>query len=355
MKRFARTQDTTAIDAARLGDELRASREAMGATVEQMAKHLRIRRVYLQALEDGRLRDLPSAAYAIGFVRNYAGALGLDAAETVRRFRDAVQGQGGRKTDLVFPEPVPERGFPAGVVVLLGSVIAIGSYVAWYNFSGGGDRVVDAVPQLPARLEPAARDGEALRAPPVQGQAAPSLPPLPVPTPVPVQVPTPPVAAAPAPAASPPSADATRITLRFKGEAWTQVRDPRTSQQLLNRVMRAGESFSVPNREGLLLSTGSAQATEVVVDGTVSPIFAGVTGVRRDIPLQADQLRTAAPAQPRPAPRPAPAANAGQTQGNQAPGPQVPANQAPATQAPGNQAPAARPPGGPGPAAPRPN
>lgn len=303
MKRFSRQSDASAADAVRLGDELREARETLGYALEDMAKHLRIRRVYLQALEEGRWRDLPSAAYAIGFVRNYAGALGLDAAETVRRFRDAAPGQGGRKTDLVFPEPVPERGFPAGVVVLLGAVIAVGSYAAWYNFSAGGDRVVDAVPELPARLEPAAREGEALRAPPAPNQAAPPPPTLPVPTPVPVQVPTPPPAAAPA-APTPPPADATRITLRFKGDAWTQVRDPRTNQQLLNRTMRAGETFSVPNRDGLVLSTGSAQSTEVVVDGVVSPIFNGATGPRRNIALQADALRTAAPAPPPPRPRP---------------------------------------------------
>jgi cytoskeleton protein RodZ len=305
MKRFSRQTDAAAADAARLGDELREARETLGYALEDMAKHLRIRRVYLQALEEGRLRDLPSAAYAIGFVRNYAGALGLDAAETVRRFRDAALGQGSRKTDLVFPEPVPERGFPAGVVVLLGAVIAVGSYAAWYNFSSGGDRVVDAVPPLPARLEPAARDGEALRAPPAPNQAAPAPPALPVPTPVPVQVPAPPP---PAAAPAPPPADQPRIILRFKADSWTQVRDPRTNQQLLNRTMRAGETFPVPNREGLLLSTGQAQATEVVVDGVVSPIFNGATGPRRNIALQPDQLRTATPAPaPRPAPRPAPA------------------------------------------------
>jgi cytoskeleton protein RodZ len=205
MKRFARAQDTAAIDAVRLGDELRASREATGVSLEEMATRLRIRRVYLLALEEGRLRDLPSAAYAIGFVRNYAGALGLDASDTVRRFREAVLGQGGRKTDLVFPEPVPERGFPAGVVVLLGTVIAIGSYVGWYSFSGGGDRVVDAVPQLPPRLESTARDGEALRAPPVQGQAAPSLPPCRCPPRCRCSCPRPPSRRRPPPRPRPPT------------------------------------------------------------------------------------------------------------------------------------------------------
>nr|WP_302474395.1 helix-turn-helix domain-containing protein [Roseococcus sp. MDT2-1-1] len=293
-----------------MGDELRAAREVLGTSLEDMSRHLRIRRVYLAALEEGRLKDLPSPAYTIGFVRNYASALGLDAPEMVRRFRDAATGVAASKTALVFPEPVPERGFPAGVTILAGAALLIGSYVAWYSWSGAGDRSVDAVPPVPARLEPAARDGEALRLPPqaqapqaqIPVQSTPSLPPLPVPVQVPVQVPATSAPAAPATPAPPP-ADASRIVLRFKGDAWTQVRDARSGQVLLNQVMRAGESFPVPNREGLLLTTGSAQNTEIVVDGQVSPALSAATGVRRNIALAPDQLR----GQPQ-APRPQPAA-----------------------------------------------
>ncbi|WPB84157.1 helix-turn-helix domain-containing protein [Sediminicoccus rosea] len=332
MKRF-RPQEAQTVDAARLGEELRDARLALGLSIEDVAAELRIRRVYLIALEEGRLKDLPSPAYAVGFVRNYAGALGLDPSEMVRRLRDAVA-TGARKTDLVFPEPVPERGFPAGVLVLAGAVIAIGAYVAWYNWAGTGNRTVDAVPPVPARLEPAARTGEALRpatpaptapsttatAPTPAASPAPSatpsptppgaaviVPALPVPTPVPVQVPTP----APPPAAAPP-ADQPRITLRARAEIWTQVRDTRANQTLISRNMRPGETFVVPNREGLLLSVGNAAMIEVLVDGQPSPAFGNTPGVRRDVPLVPDQLRprpaagTQAPAAPAAAP-PAPA------------------------------------------------
>jgi len=308
------------VDAARLGEELRDARLALGLSIEDVAAELRIRRVYLIALEEGRLKDLPSPAYAVGFVRNYSGALGLDPSEMVRRLRDAVAA-GPRKTDLVFPEPVPERGFPAGVLVLAGAVVAIGAYVAWYNWAGTGNRTVDAVPPVPARLEPAARTGEALRpatptatpAPAPAGTApAPSapaaatppgaaviVPALPVPTPVPVQVPTP----APPVAAAPP-ADQPRITLRAKAEIWTQVRDTRANQTLISRNMRPGETFVVPNREGLLLSVGNAAVIDVLVDGQPSPVFGNTPGVRRDVPLVPDQLRPrpAASAQPPAAP-----------------------------------------------------
>lgn len=319
MKRF-RPQEAPAVDAARLGEELRDARLALGLSIEDVAAQLRIRRVYLVALEEGRVKDLPSPAYAIGFVRNYSGFLGLDPGDMVRRLRDAVSGVGARKADLVFPEPVPERGFPAGVVVLVGAVIAIGAYVAWYNWTGTRDRSVDAVPPVPARLETAARSGEALRpnaaapaggtapAPATPGSpgtpaaggpsATPGMPPLPVPTPVPVQVPPPVVApAAPAPPSNP---DQSRITIRAKADVWTQVRDIRSNQQLFARTMRAGETFAVPNREGLVLSTGNASATEILVEGTPSPVFAEFRGVRRDVPLIVNQLRPAA----------APAANA---------------------------------------------
>jgi cytoskeleton protein RodZ len=305
MKRF-RAVEPPAVDAARLGEELREARLALGASVEDMAAQLRIRRVYLVALEEGRLKDLPAPAYAIGFVRNYAGALGLDVNDMVRRFREVALGIAPRGGELVFPEPVPDRGFPTGVLVLAGLAVAVGSYIAWYNWSGSEPRVVDAVPAVPARLDPAVREGEALRPGPTP-PAAPAATPapglsasIPVPTPVPVQVP----AAAP-PAPAPPPAEG-RMALRFRGEAWTQVRDARNNEVLLNRTMRAGESWDVPmNRPGLLLSTGAAQNMDLLVDGTPSPVFAQFRGVRRDLALNAAELRGPPPAAPRPAAPPA--------------------------------------------------
>jgi cytoskeleton protein RodZ len=302
MKRF-RPQEAQPVDAARLGEELRDARLALGLSIEDVSTQLRIRRVYLVALEEGRVRDLPSPAYAVGFVRNYAGALGLDPSDMVRRLRDAVA-TGPRKTDLVFPEPVPERGFPAGVLVLVGAVIAIGAYVGWYNWAGTGERTVDAVPAVPARLEPAARTGEVLRPSvavptpsPGAGPAALPVPTPPVPTPVPVQVPAP--VAAPAP--PPPPADQSRITLRARAEIWTQVRDTRANQTLISRNLRPGESFTVPNREGLLLSVGNAALLEVLVDGQPSPAFGNTPGVRRNVPLIVEQLRPPRPGQAAPA------------------------------------------------------
>ncbi|MBX9700893.1 MAG: helix-turn-helix domain-containing protein, partial [Acetobacteraceae bacterium] len=183
MKRLTRSEPaaTAAAEGARLGGELRDARQGLGLSIDDVSAALRIRRVYLVALEEGRARDLPAPAYAIGFVRSYAKALGLDDNEMVRRFREGSGTAAPRKPDLVFPEPVPERGVPAGALVLAGAVVVIGAYVGWWHWSGSGDRVVDAVPPPPPRLEELAAlreppPPEPIPAPPAPGTAGPAGP-----------------------------------------------------------------------------------------------------------------------------------------------------------------------------------
>lgn len=318
LKRLPRPVDSAA-EAARLGESLREARLALGQTIEDLSARLRIRRAYLEALEQGRLADLPGTAYAIGFVRSYAGALGLEAEEVVRRFRE-ITGQPAPRPKLVFPEPPAERAIPAGALMAFGTVLAIGGYVAWFNWSGGGSRTVDVVPPVPPRLEQAAEQGRAQMPAPAPGplplavlpppggapglvpgpgantsaQAA-TVPTAPAPPPAP---PVPAVAPAPAPAAAPapaPAADGTRVVLRARpgsGEgSWVQVRDPRSGQTLVNRVLRPGESWNAPLREGLLLDTGKAEALEILLDGQPQPTLEGVVGVRRGIALDPDRVR----------------------------------------------------------------
>lgn len=298
MKRTQRP-DITAAEAARVGEDLREARLTLGASVEDMAEHLRINRRYIHALEEGRVRDLPGSAYAVGFVRSYAVALGLDPDEAVRRFRDVTGGTTAKSGELVFPEPVPSRGVPAGALVAVGVVIAIGAYVAWYNWTGSGNRVVDSVPPLPPRLEQSAQEGTRLRdGTPPQAAVPPPTPPAAVP-------------ATPPPAAQPPrDPNEPRVVLRARGESWIQVRDTRENRVLLDRVLRGGDTWAVPNRDGIVLTTGKAENIEFLLDGEVATTtLTGVVGVRRGIALEVDRLRVAAePAAPASAPaRPAPA------------------------------------------------
>jgi cytoskeleton protein RodZ len=295
MKRLTRT-DPAPGEAARLGEQLRDARLVLGLGIEDMAASLRIRRVYLVALEEGRLRDLPAPAYVLGFVRAYARALGLDDDEMVARFREASAGLAHRQTALVFPEPVPERGVPAGAVMLVGVLLAIGAYSAWYQWSGSGVRTVDAVPPLPPRLERVVREaapelpagdlapvpgfGTTLPSPPNAASAAAATAP-----PASLQRP-----AAP-PAATPPAEG--RMVLRARADAWVQVKD-RQGATVLNRVLKAGETWPVPGRDGLLLATGNAGGLDILVDGQPAAGLDARQAVRRDIPLDPERLKAGA-------------------------------------------------------------
>ena len=70
-----------------LGFYLRAVREHRGWTLSDLATVTRIRRLYLAAIEDGDLSSLPSRPFALGYVRSYAKALGLDGELAIARFK----------------------------------------------------------------------------------------------------------------------------------------------------------------------------------------------------------------------------------------------------------------------------
>lgn len=281
------------VGAARVGSELRAARLRLGWALPDVANGLRIKLAYLEAIEEGRLSALPGNAYAVGFVRTYATSLGLDPDEVARRFRAEAQ-EMNKKTELTFPAPVPQRGVPAGAVVLLGLLIAAGAYVGWYRYTGSSDdaRVTPIATPPPDRLAALApapqvqspQVASILPSSPAPLQAAAALaPPLPVPVPTPVPVAIAPPA--PVPVAAPVN---TRVVLHAKTGGWVQVRE-RQGQVLLNRVLRAGETWPVPMRPQLLLTTSNASAMELLVDGVAGPPLG--TGFKRDVSLDPDMVK----------------------------------------------------------------
>lgn len=80
------------------------------------------------------------------------------------------------------------------------------------------------------------------------------------------------------------------IELRAKSDSWIQVRDG--NELLLTRLLREGEVYQVPGRDGLTLMTGNAGGLEVFVDGELMPPLGDVGAVRRGVPLSAERLRS---------------------------------------------------------------
>jgi cytoskeleton protein RodZ len=267
----ARTGPAGATEAQHLGAALRAARLAAGLGLEEVEARLRIRTAYLAALEEGRLADLPPPAYALGFVRSYARALGLDAEAVARHFR-ALLNQAPAMAERGFPEPAPERRWLAArTVALLGLVIGLGALAGWYAWPGRDPGLTDpAAPAPEAAVPPAGRLPETPAAAPPQAASGPAA--------------GPDGAAAVAPSA--------RLVLRARGApAWVQVRAGQGGPVLLSRELQPGESWSAPAREGLLLSTRNAPALEILVDGQPVPGLGSARVVRRDVPLDPERLK----------------------------------------------------------------
>ena len=81
----------------------------------------------------------------------------------------------------------------------------------------------------------------------------------------------------------------TRIVIRATQESWVQVRN-RRDVPLLTRVLRAGDTYYVPNRDGLTLVTGNAGGLEIEVDSVRLPPLGSVGAIRREITLDPTRL-----------------------------------------------------------------
>jgi cytoskeletal protein RodZ len=70
-----------------MGEYLRALREHKGLTLADLAETTRIRKAYLQGIEEADRSAQPSRPFAIGYVRSYAQALGIDGDAAAARFK----------------------------------------------------------------------------------------------------------------------------------------------------------------------------------------------------------------------------------------------------------------------------
>ncbi|MEX2011303.1 MAG: helix-turn-helix transcriptional regulator [Chloroflexota bacterium] len=114
---------------------LHAARERKGVDLHRAERDTKIRARYLEALERGDWRALPSAVYTKGFLRNYALYLGLDPAEVLRDWR-RDRGNARETEPILGPRaltvPRPRFALSAGVVwavLLAAAVIAFGVYL----------------------------------------------------------------------------------------------------------------------------------------------------------------------------------------------------------------------------------
>ncbi len=107
------------------------ARLSKGLTQEQAANLLKVRVKIIKDFENGDYIDLPGLAYKIGFVRSYARMLDLDCDLLVEEFKESLE-LSTYKEEYKFltPELNKNNFLPLGAIISV--FIAVLSYTGWY-------------------------------------------------------------------------------------------------------------------------------------------------------------------------------------------------------------------------------
>jgi cytoskeleton protein RodZ len=235
-----------------LGERFRAAREARGLTLSDVAEHIRIRSVYLAAIEDENWAAIGAPVYIRGFLRTYARFLGLDPEEVVADFNgqasapsEPVTSPSGSspKTSYLHDEQAPARALsPLIWIASLVAVVLIAIVV--YNEAMLHARQTAALPSNSPLVSPAA--------------SAPAL--------AAAQSSTPDGSATPLPSLSPNPAPGGPNTLevRISSPSWLRVTvDGNVSME---GTFPAGTVRQFHGKVAML-RIGNAGGVEVIVDG----------------------------------------------------------------------------------------
>jgi len=116
-----------------LGKALKNARESKGLSVEYVADHLKIRSLYLRALESMEFQKIPGEVYIIGFIRTYGRFLELNEDKLIALYRLEAK---GFRPSKEFPVPIVmhESHLPKKWVVSA-SAITFAIFFSIYLFS----------------------------------------------------------------------------------------------------------------------------------------------------------------------------------------------------------------------------
>jgi len=310
-----------------VGEALKAARLRLDKDTSLVAEDLKIRREYIEALEQGRFENLPSMIYVRGFVRSYATYLGLDAEECLFRFKSETADMTTPKAP-VFLKPKAEVRLPQGSMFILAALLAVGLYGGWF-LSVAADRMVieraptpfvsrDNVstpglsdsspsgatgdiggPDFEVRPLQEAGNDESITLAVDEGRTVVLGHPEEV-----ITLQSLLGGAASSHDSAPSNLEAGqrfglavgagRLVLRARAPAWIRVEDS-ASQVLIQQNLRAGDRYFAPEEAGLILSARDAGALEVFIDG----VYRGRLGKPgQPLPAVSLDLRAAAASDP---------------------------------------------------------
>ncbi len=225
---------------ATVGETLKAARLRAGMSLEEAALATRVKLHYLQALEDMNTRELPERAYAVGFLKAYAGVLGLDASLLAARYKAETEAPMDVQSDE-FEVMRKSFRFPRGAKIALALIAVAVVFAGWRGFK---------TPDAPEAAPQPADWAPDVYAPP---PTAPFV--LSAPTIAPDQ-----------PVTAPGSTQGEKLVFRATASVTLTIKDSR-GKTLTSRTLKAGDLYAVPQKKGLVATVSKPDVVEAIVDG----------------------------------------------------------------------------------------
>ena len=266
-----------------------------GLTQEQAGDLLKVRVKIIKDFENGEHIDLPGLAYKVGFVRSYARLLDLDGDLLVKEFKESLELNSFKEEyKFLTPELSKNNFIPIGAVVSV--FIAILSYTGWYysdrsnkieqisekkildmssktseidnnsyiiieeNFSNNmlssginNDEKKIQVANIKTNLKKDTVESSTSKNTELSATANERDP-------------------------------STEMVLKATGNSWVEIEDV-DGNVLMTRLMRPGETYVVPNINGLTFNTGNAGALSLSQGNVIVPKLGEVGEIINARPL----------------------------------------------------------------------
>ena len=251
-----------------------------GLTQEQAGTLLKVRVKIIKDFEDGEHIDLPGLAYKVGFVRSYARLLDLDGDLLVKEFKDSLELNSFKEEyKFLTPESNKNNFLPIGVVVSV--FIAILSYTGWY-YSDRSNKIEQVSDQKSEKMFSKTAEIENNSYVIIEENFSNNLPTSKTNDEKKVQelnskitlndnkVETMISKNTELSATANERDPSTEMVLKATGNSWVEIEDME-GNILMTRLMRPGETYVVPNINGLTFNTGNAGALSLSQGDVVVP------------------------------------------------------------------------------------
>ena len=116
-----------------LGGMLKARRLKKKWEIEDVSRRLRIKPIYLEALEQGHYYVFPARSYGVGFLRSYSKLLDLNVDEMTALFNQETTDIKEQPLDMLVVKK--HFSLPSFRFLFILIFLALGIYFIWYGFS----------------------------------------------------------------------------------------------------------------------------------------------------------------------------------------------------------------------------